>query len=83
MSSSALGMLNRSAALSMNRSAASKMSSNATMLTTGNVQSGLRRFAVEVRRENAKLLPTPSMNSNARQPMKINAAPSMRKSVKL
>jgi len=83
MSSSALIMLSRSAALSMNRSAAFKMSSNATMLTTGNVQSGLRRFAVEVRRENAKLLPTPSMNNNARQPMKTNAAPSTRKFVRL
>jgi len=83
MSSSAPIMLSRSAALSMNRSAAYKMSSNATMLTTGNVQSGLRRFAVEVRRENAKLLPTPSMNNNARQPMKTNAALSTRKFVRL
>jgi len=72
--SNAPTMLNRSAVLLMNRSAASAMNSNATMSMTKSALSGLRRFAVEVRRGNAKLLQTLSTNSNAKLQMKTSAA---------
>jgi len=75
-------MLNRSVALLMNRSVASATNSNATMLMTRSVPLHLKRFAVEVRRGNVKLLLIPSMNSNAKLPMKKSAAQSQRKYVR-
>ena len=80
--SNALTMLNRSVALLMNRSVASATNSNATMLMTRSVPLHLKRFAVEVRRGNVKLLLTPSMNSNAKLPMKTSAAQSQSKYVR-
>ena len=66
----------------MNRSAASAMKINATKLMTRSVRLHLKRFAVEVRRGYVKLLLTPSMNSNAKLPMKTSAAQSQRKYVR-